>query len=118
MKKQFGATSGAGSLLALVEKWSQSPALVRGFEVPTIAILLRLLVASEQTLELDSGALAEISGLPPSVASRLARILCDNGLITLVETFQGKVRLELTESGLEVANALIGEAAIALPAII
>ena len=116
MKKQFGATSGAGSLLALVGQWSQSPALVRGFEVPTLAILLRLLLASEQGLELDIGALADISGLPPSVASRLARILCDSGLTTLVEIFQGKVHLELTASGLEVANALINDAAIALRA--
>jgi hypothetical protein len=114
MKKRIGSTFGAGSLLALVEQWSQSPALVRGFEVPTIAILLRLLLASEQGLELDMGALADISGLPPSVAIRLARILCDSGLTTLVEIFQGKVQLELTASGLEVANALIGDAATAL----
>jgi hypothetical protein len=110
MKKRFGSTYGAGSLLALVEQWSQSPALARGFEVPTIAILLRLLLASEQGLELDMGALADISGLPPSVASRLARIICDSGLITLVELLQGKLHLALTASGLEVANALIGDA--------
>jgi DNA-binding MarR family transcriptional regulator len=113
---RFGSTDGAGSLLALVEQWSQSPALVRGFEVPTLAIMLRLLLASEQGLELNMGALADISGLPPSVASRLARILCDSGLITLVEIFHGKVHLELTESGIEVVNALINDAAIVLRA--
>jgi DNA-binding MarR family transcriptional regulator len=116
MKKQFDSTYGAGSLLALVEKWSQSPALVRGFEVPTLAILLRLLLASEQGLELDMGGLADIFDLPPSVASRLAKIICDSGLITMVEIFHGKVHLELTESGFEVVNALINDAVVALRA--
>jgi hypothetical protein len=113
MKKRFSSNYGAGVLLALVEQWSQSPALVRGFEVPTLAILLRLLLASEQGLELDMGALADISGLPPSVASRLAGILCDSGLTTSIELLQGKVHLALTASGLEVSNSLINDAELA-----
>lgn len=100
----------ASRFIDLIKKSADHSSVIRGYEIPSISILLHMEAAPGKFLEARLEDLADICGLPSSTAGRLLQILSDTGQITVAAPSEGSLRLYLTPDGSEFANRLIEQA--------
>ncbi len=100
----------ASRFIDLIKNIADHSSVIRGYEIPSISILLHMEAAPGKFLEVRLDDLADICGLPSSTAGRLLQILSDNGQIMVDAPSERSLRLHLTPDGSEFANRLIEQA--------
>jgi len=99
MSSPVGSMPGGQNLLKFVSFSAAKFRMLRGFELPSLSIMLHLDMAPGGQLSCCRGDLSRLSGAVESIAWRLAKILASQELIAIEELDEVRLVVALTPRG-------------------
>lgn len=93
-------------LIHLVGRMQRELRAFHGFELPVMAVLLRVYAADESMGETDLAELSRLARICPDNLDRLLRVMCAEGLISLRSHTSNTAEIKLSPHGYDVLRRI------------